>query len=110
MSTSPHDAPRDDEPGPAPGPEPVDPVTAEQVRFARRWSDLDRPLRIALVVAVAPLFAVLPYLLRQTGLGDLWAIVLGVVLAAIVFVAAAGLSFKLTATKTRRDRPPPTEA
>jgi hypothetical protein len=73
----------------------------EQARFAVRWRALARPVRIGIVLLIAPLFYVIPWALRSAGLADLAALLLGVVLVIAAFFLAALVAFRTAPT----DRP-----
>jgi hypothetical protein len=77
-------------------------AASERVRFLTRWRRLSPLTRGLLVVAVAPLFFLVPYALRQAGVAEELALVLGVGIAAIVAVVVG-----LVATRTASTPRPP---
>jgi hypothetical protein len=69
-------------------------MPSTRVQLAGRWRRLPRPVRIGVIVLAAPMFYLLPYALRSAGVGELTALVLGVLLAVGVFVGAALIAFR----------------
>jgi hypothetical protein len=69
-------------------------MPSTRVQLAGRWRRLPRPVRIGVIVLAAPMFYLLPYALRSAGVGELTALVLGVLLAVAVFVGAALIAFR----------------
>jgi hypothetical protein len=77
-------------------------ATSERVRFLTRWRWLSLGVRTALVLVVAPLFYLLPLLLRRSGVDEGVALLLGVALAAVIAVVAGIVATRLATTP----RPP----
>jgi hypothetical protein len=75
---------------------------SERVRFLTRWRRLSRGARTALVLVVAPLFYLIPFVLRRSGVDEGVALAFGVVLAAAIAVVVGMVATRFASTP----RPP----